>query len=391
MSRVCFCLLGFFAAVGCDLLNPTKVDNPVFGPPPPRVRASNDGLLRDKYAKNTLRAKADKEGRVQPVGFSSSRDRALASGELADAQVVATVNGSPVFASEVLEPLGAQLRNARKQLNDEQYQKLREEVLQRYLKDFVQRKLLAEALKATLDKDQMARLEGAVDGMFKDHVEKLKKEFKVNTEYEVELELNKRQNTTLAKLKDGFRMQAMAGAYLEGKAQSEKSLGRPELLAYYEEHRSDYEYPEKVRWQQLSMSFDKNGGREGALKKLEKAVAELREGADFGDVVRKYSDGANAEKGGDFGWSQPESLADAKIAKALGELPENVISRVLETKDSLRLVKINKRKPAGRVPFADVQGKIKAKLEGDAQKEATQKLLEDLSKDAIVETIFDEK
>jgi hypothetical protein len=63
----------------------------------------------------------------------------------------------------------------------------------------------------------------------------------------------------------------------------------------------------------------------------------------------------------------------------------------LETKDSFRLVKITERKAAGRIAFADVQGKIKAKLQKEAEQEAVKKVLDDLYKEALVETIFDEK
>ncbi len=391
MSRICFCLLGLMITTGCDLLGNSKVDNPVFGPAPPRIRMSNDTTRGNRTGRDQLRAQGGDSGRVKLVDFDSSRDRVLADDDLAGAQVIATVNGSPVFASEVLEPFGEPLRNARKKISDAEYQKLREQILQRSLNDYIKRKLLAESLRSTLEKEQLTRLDEVVDHLFAERVEALKQEFKVNTEHEVELELNKRQNTTLAKLKDGFRVQAMGAAYMEGKAKSKKTFGRQELLAYYDEHRSEYEFPEKVHWQQLVVSFKKHDGRTGAIEHLEKAVEELRRGADFADVVRKYSDGANREKGGDFGWSQPDSLADEKIGQALRELPENMISRVLESNDSFRLVKITERKPAGRVPFGDVQAKIKAKLEKEAEQEATKKVLDELYKEAIVETIFDKK
>jgi parvulin-like peptidyl-prolyl isomerase len=290
----------------------------------------------------------------------------------------------------VLEDQGPMLKKARAQLPPEEFEKGRMHVIRQLLKEHIQRRLLAEALRETLDKDQMERLDQAINSMYEQQVERLKKQFKVNTEHEVDLELQKQNETTLAKLKYNFAVQAMAGAYREGKADPKVSFGRPELLQYYEEHATDYDYPTRVRWQQLSVSCEKHGGRDGALSRLEEAVNKLKAGEDFGVVAQEYSDGANAKKGGDFGWSQPESIADDKVRQALTDLEPGTISPVIESGSSFRLVLVNDRREAGRLPFDKVQGKIQKKLEDEARKEAEQKLLEKLYAEAIVETIFDE-
>jgi len=390
MTRVILCMIGLAAFAGCDLVKP-KVDNPVLGPPPPRVSMSNEPARGGRFEKavpNARVASNDREGRVRTIDFNAARD--LQTGELSGAQVVATVNGAPIFASEVLEPYGSALRNAKQKVSPEDFQKIRDGLIQKHLKDHIQRKLLAEALRARLEGDQLKRLDEAINAMYADYVEGLKKQLKVNSEPEVELELEK-QGTSLARLKNGFAVQAMARAYLDGNAKPNKTYSRHDLLAYYEAHAKDYEYPEKVRWQQISISFAAHGGRAGALERLELAVDELRRSVDFGEVARRYSDGPNAQKGGDFGWTQPDSLADDRVRQVLQELPEGMISRVLEGKDDFRLVKVNERKPAGRVPFEQVYAKIKQKLESESEQAATQKMLDELLDQAVVETIYDEK
>ncbi|MGE3316949.1 MAG: peptidylprolyl isomerase, partial [Planctomycetaceae bacterium] len=296
MPRACLILLSVLSLTGCDILGTSKVDNPVFGPPPPRVGMA-DPPQESRFAKN-FPGKSDTDGRVRMVDFDTTRDKLASTSELAGTQVVATVNGSPIFASEVLEPFGADLRKARQQLPPEKFEEARLGLIQSQLKSHILRKLLAERLRSTLEKEQLERLDQAINAMYDDHVNGLKKQFKVNTEHEVDLELQKQQDTSLARLKNGFAVQAMAAAYREGKVEPKLSLGRPELLAYYESHPEEFDYPTRIHWRYLTVMFEKHGGREKALARLEQAVNKLRANEPFAAVAESFSDAPNAKQGG---------------------------------------------------------------------------------------------
>jgi peptidyl-prolyl cis-trans isomerase SurA len=159
-------------------------------------------------------------------------------------------------------------------------------------------------------------------------------------------------------------------------------------LSYYEAHLSDYSYPEKVNWQLLEINFAKHGGQAKALSVLEQAIDALRRGENFGKVAKKYSDGPHAENGGQQSWTKPDSVADEKTSAMLHKLPVGEVSPVVHTTDSYRLIRLNKRKPAGRSTLAEVQETIRQKIEERLLKEATHEVLVDVYQHASIESSF---
>ena len=116
-----------FALTGCDLFDPAKTDDPVFGPPPPRKLAAKKSdrhaaghangreragkfRCRDRcsrrrgpgsQAAGTTRGTAPADGTIKPVSFT--RQLPPPSKKLAGTEVAAMVNGQPIFCSEIFE------------------------------------------------------------------------------------------------------------------------------------------------------------------------------------------------------------------------------------------------------------------------------------------------
>ena len=94
MRDVRFTLLALMALAGCDTISKTKVDNPVVGPPPPRMsRAELAALNAQNDSQHDPRDPTVEflpPGEVVPVGLSRKDDSEL--DDLADSHVVATVD-----------------------------------------------------------------------------------------------------------------------------------------------------------------------------------------------------------------------------------------------------------------------------------------------------------
>lgn len=377
MRGLIYTLIPALFLAGCDSAR-KKADNPVMGPPPPRTAELDRGQspLGGQSSGSEIRLAGADEG-----GYA-------ALGTFEDTQVVATVNGAPIFASEVLEPYGPYLTEARKKLSQPEYEKFRRKLIARDLNRRVERKILIESLRETLAPEQVKQLNGHLDSMFENEISKMKQQLNVSTNLELDQQLQK-QGTSLAKLRDEFSNQRMSMEYLGAKTKVNHDVTRQDMLQYYNEHLDEYATPARVKWQQIQVSFSKNGGRRGAQEVVDQVVKELRAGADFGAVVRKYSDGPTVSESGVWDWTQAGSLADKEVEQALFELPEGTISQVIEGQRSYQIVRILKSEPAGHKSFAGLQDEIKKTLQQDARKQATQKVLDELHASAVVETIFD--
>ena len=385
-----FCLLGLMVlSTGCDLLDKAKSDNPVVGPPPPRMKLSeaSDADTPTPLSGNARiaeafprRAQNDQSDNVVTVAGQSPQDD-----EFVDSTVVATVNGNPVFAYEVLEPYAERLAEIVKKYPPATVREFRQQAIRKDLKDHISQKLLCEAFRKSLTKEQREMFDKHLaDAFTKTKVAQFQTQFGVSTEHEVELKLKER-GTSLAMQKRMFESQQMSREYLRSQIQKEREIGRPELLAYYQAHAEEYNIASRAKWQEIKVDFARHGGRDGAIDVLEKAVAELQRGVGFNDVAKKYSDGPTAAAGGSWDWTQQGSLADTTVDQALFNVPVGGISAIIDGKDGFVLVKVIERQQAGRVPLADVQDKIKKKITDESRHRSVEEAIEKLRADALIE------
>ena len=380
--------VGLLCLAGCSSLSTAKVDNPVMGPPPPRVAKAKQPNLRTA-TRNDITPR--QFGEDEPSGIRQVSDvgpEPVTGDQLDGSQVVATVNGSPIFDSEVLERYGLQLAQAKQQMPPAEFQKLRKGLIKRDIKGHIDRKLLVHSLRSSLKKEQIAMLDAHLDGLFAQEIKRMQEGLKVNTRHELEAELAK-QGTSLENLRSSFTNQRMAMEYLASRSKDLPEYGRLDLLRYYDEHSEDYSVAGQVKWQQIVIDFGKQGGQRAALVKLEEVIDALRDKADFGDVARKYSDGATADKGGHWDWIQRGSLADQRAEKALFELPVGTISQVFTSEKDYQLVKVVARREPYQIAFKKVQREIKNKLKKEARAETTRKVLEELYANATIKSDFD--
>lgn len=373
---------------GCDSLGKTKVDNPVAGPPPPRMNVAGRPAGRVSLGADSV-VQADTSENAGEVRLASAQS--LDSDDaLFGLQPVAIVNGQPILAADILERYGGSLEEARKKMSSEQFRQARLELIERDLPGHIDRILLATSLQSSLKPEQIKALNDAIGKAFDEETAKMMKEMKVISRHELDLELQK-QKTSLASLRDNFTMQQTAMEYINFKSGPQKEVGRPELLRYYETHTEEYAVPAKVKWQQILMTFENDDERREALDRMERAIAELKSGADFGEVARRHSDGYNAESGGHFGWTEADSLADEKVERALFSMPVGTVSEIFEDATTFQLVKVTDRQDAGRVPFEQVQDEIRKKLEKANRRDLAERVLRELRENATIMTIFDEQ
>jgi len=389
---------------GCEWLNNLSSGegdgNPVMPAAPPRIGAVTDPAVRPgtstidkpspvKTASSRIQQTSGTEHPGQ-VGLLSASSSDIDLGELSGTQTVATVNGVPILAAEVLDRYGKQLARAKQELPADEYRRQRNALIQQGLRLHIERKLLAEALRATLKKEQISLLEKALDDAFVKYVDKLKQRLKVGTTVELEQRL-RQEGASLALLRDAFDADNMAGEYLRANSKSKTKLGRPELLAYYQEHHEDYAVPEQVRWQQIEILYSNHNGKAGARTVLDQVIAALRGEADFADVCRRFSDGPRAKTGGHWEWTPRGTLANEEIEKALFSLPVGAVSEVFQDSDGFHLVKVSDRKQAGYTPFEDVQDDIRKTLTKKAKQKATKEVIARLTREAEIWTIFDKQ
>lgn len=379
MPRVLSLPLVLCLALGCN--SAAKHENPVFGPLPQRTSLNDAPNATSLADAEMTEAEATEGDAVTQVSFQTGDDS-----DLFLATVVARADGAPIFAGEVLERYGDYLRFVRTKASDEEFQKIREEIIRRDLKGHIQKHLLVERTKGELKPDQLKALNKQLEMMFDKEVEKLKKELKVTTRTELERELIER-GTSLNDIRNGFINKGIAQGYIEARAERPKTVNAPDLREYYKTHQDEFSFPAKVHWRQIHISHSGNGGRAKAEAKLREAQAELAQGASFESLVAKYSDGPTKDEKGVRDWMTKGSLADEKLDELLFKLGQNAPPEPYFGKDACQLVQVIDRQDAGVTPFTQVQDDIFRKLQptGPANIE---ELIEKIYSEAVIETKY---
>jgi parvulin-like peptidyl-prolyl isomerase len=375
---LCAALLVLGLCTGCKSLT-KKHDNPVMAAAPRR------STLDDTEIERRLAQAEEKPGSpaIQQVGDSSSPE----DDEIFNARVLARVNGAPVFAGDVLERYGEYLQKAREKLPPSEYHQLRQTIIQRDLRGHIERRLLAERMKSKLKPDQIKSLETHVDRLFDADIEKLKRDLKVSTRTELELELNKR-GTTIAAVRDNFATQRLAVEYLGSSIEKPPLPSRQEMVDYYHEHLDEYALPGQVRWEQIQVTWEPPLTKSDAHEKLEQALEQLKTGRAWKDVASEFSDGPTASKGGQWDWMEAGSLADTKLEKELFRMPIGQLNP-FEGERAYHLVRVLERRAAGHKSFQDVQLEIQEAIMNQRQGDLPKQFVENLVREAIIETEYD--
>ncbi len=248
--------------------------------------------------------------------------------KLTGTEVVAVVNGEPILASEIferwcqvpIEPAHMSLLVAKQEMQrgllpEDEYRELQENALRRFLREAVNTRLMVQALQEMLGKDKQRLVDAQIAFRFGEDLPRLKKDYGRATTSELEQHLD-RQGTSIASLRKEYRSRLLADEYLRQQNRT-LEVGTNELANFYQEHLSDYDFPERVRWQLLRVGFAQRGGREKARAIARQAVAALERGDDFGSAVRKYSDGPPPPEGDALSWTKLDSPQSKELATAI--------------------------------------------------------------------------
>ena len=374
-----------FALGGCKGTS-SKVDSPVVGPPPPRVdlpQRSGGVQTAD------LGSATSGDGTVGSGRMSSGTADAETTGRSASGtQCVARVDGRPIFESEVLSRYSKYLKAAEKQAPPEQLAQFRRQLLMKDLPEHLEQAMLNQKVNEKFGAEAVAQVEEQLDGMFADRVIEMKQQTGSKTLAELEDKLAQ-EGLSLASQKRAFNNANKAAFYLQDTLQKVPEVRRRDIVDRYNRDLAEYTLPADVKWQQLSISYAGNGGRSGALKKLEQAVGELQRGESFDLVVGKYSDGAMKSRAGLWDYVTRGSLASRELEDHLFTLATGEISPPVKTDQAFIVARVADRRDERTIPLAEVQDQIRSAIEKERREVAGKQLLAQLWAEASLKTIFD--
>lgn len=147
-------------------------------------------------------------------------------------------------------------------------------------------------------------------------------------------------------------------------------LSDEEVRDYYDENLESFETPKTVEARHILIKVDQNADPETVKKARERALKIMklaREGKNFAELAKKYSEGPTRDKGGYLGTFKKEDMvkpfADVAFSLKAGEISEPV-----RTRFGWHIIKVEKVNKASTTSFDDAKKSIQKKLSEDMAK-----------------------
>ena len=328
---------------------------------------------------------------------------AFAAGQVIE-EIVARVNSQIITRSEFLRSKD-QLKDDVKQQDPANADKLFEDREKDILRDLIDQQLLLEKgkdLDINGDTDLIKRLD------------QMRKDMKLETMEELEKAATA-QGISYEDFKQNMRNQIITQKVIGEEVGSHLSIPKEEEQKFYDEHKNEMERPESVRLSEILVApqkptpakpADGNAGDSGAVDnsksqdaakqaadaaalaaaeaKANDILKQIRAGANFDDLAKKYSEGSSAAQGGDLGVFKRGTLAkeleDKTFAMKAGEITD-----VVRTKPGYIILKVSDHQMAGIPPLKEIEPKIQDALYYEKLQPALRAYLTKLREEAYID------
>lgn len=168
-----------------------------------------------------------------------------------------------------------------------------------------------------------------------------------------------------------------------------------DLNTYYRDHRDAYRVPEQVKVSHILIKtplpgpdgkVDEKGAAE-AQRRAEDLLKQLKSGAKFEDLAKKYSeDPGSAKEGGSLGWiGRGQTVPE--FEKTAFSLPKGQTSDLVKSSYGFHIIRVDDKQDAHLKSLDEVKSEIEPALKHQKAQQIAQKQAENLLKDARATTL----
>ncbi len=197
----------------------------------------------------------------------------------------------------------------------------------------------------------------------------------------------KQQGVSFEDFKAQIRNQILTQQVVREEVGRRLQMSQADELAYYNEHKADFEQPEQVDLSEILVPLSETAtpaeisaaeARANALK------TQVMSGASFADLAKKSSSGDSAAKGGELGAFKRGALAKV-LEDATFSLPVGGSTQPIRTRQGFVILKVNAHDQAGPAPIEQVEQQIQEQLYMQAMQPALRAYLTKLREDSYID------
>ena len=314
-------------------------------------------------------------------------------------EILARIDGEIVLASDVLWQVNLILDANRDRIPSNQVEDAKRALLRQQVMGLIDTKVLYADFRRKVPAENLPKIEENLAEPFEQsEIPRLCEMLKLKDRQVLD-EFLRSRGTSLTDVKRQFSERTIAGEWLRQMAPKPKQITHEELLAYYQEHEAEFDFPAQAKWEELCVQSARlNGDRTVAWQAITEMGNEVWQrvtqnpnmrGPVFADIAKAKSHGITASAGGFHDWTTRGAMRSTKIDEALFSLEVGQMSDVIETETGFHIIRVLVRKEAGRTPFTEAQADIRKTLEAQGKKELVNVELDKLRDKSRIWTVFD--
>lgn len=301
-------------------------------------------------------------------------------GQLIDG-IAAVVNDDIITISEVREAMAAETGGLQEQDSGSVPQGQLSSLYDRLLRELVDVRIqLARARELNLQ---------VSDDDVTYHIDRLKEQNQIS-EAQLEQMLESR-GLTIETYRQQVREGLLVAKVVNAEVRSRLVVMDTELREEYNKRQDRYSIPGELTVSHILFLVPPDASSEEAAQARQKAsrvLQALRQGGDFAELARQYSEGPSAERDGLLGTFRVGELLPG-FEEAAAALDPGEISDIVRTRAGLHIIRVEDRKAGGYRSLEEVKEEIKADLLQAKTERRYEEWLETLRQSAYVKILYE--
>jgi len=294
-------------------------------------------------------------------------------------RVVATVNSDIITLHE--------LNTSIKRVTGLSPRDLRQRDVEKYLE--LRRAVLNKMINEKIAQQEIVRLKIKVTAKdIEESIEQIKREN--NLTHEELIEGLKAEGMTLEEYKERIKEEIQRLRLVNYEVKSKIVVTEGDVREYYQNHIDAYTKVCKVRLARIFLGIKNPDDAEeiARVRRLGSEILQgLRQGRDFFEMAKKYSQGPAASEGGDLGWVVLDNL-EPRLRNTISRLSPGEYTDLDPAPAGVQIIKLLEQKEGGVKPFEEVRDAIHSKLHREKVEKRYAAWIEELREKSFIKVIF---
>ena len=167
-------------------------------------------------------------------------------------------------------------------------------------------------------------------------------------------------------------------------------ISNEENRAFYNDHPEYFKQPEQVKASHILIKLDpqsEESQQQQGKKRIEDIQQKLKDGQDFAELAKNFSEGPSRDKGGDLGYFSRGQMVPP-FEEAAFALKPGEMSGIVQTQFGYHLILVTDRRPEKIINYEEVENKIKQYLKQEKVKQDVELYVKKLRDTAEIKTFL---